>query len=292
MQPTETGWALRPLAPISDSDFGAWSRLLEERSGIVLTEERRAFLEVRLTGRMRELGLYDYGEYYRQVADGVRGSVEWSRLLDQLTVQETRFFRHPPSFEFVRGWLQQRFEQRKQAGETRPLMLWSLGCSSGEEAWSLAITAAEVLRQRGEPENSFSVTATDISQAALARAREGHYARVRMAGVPEALRERYFEDDGRIGYQVVNSLKARVCFARINVLELERSPLTGMDVVFCQNMLIYFRRWQRRSVLNRLVQCLAPGGLLMTGVGEMSGWLHPELETVDNDQVMAFVRKG
>lgn len=289
---TEAGWALRPLAPISDADFGDWSRLLEERSGIVLTEERRAFLESRLTARMRELDVQDYGEYYRQVTDGVRGSVEWGRLLDQLTIQETRFFRHAPSFEFVQTWLQQRFEQRQQAGERKPLAVWSLGCSTGEEAWSLAITAAEVLRMRQEPLSGFSVTATDISQSALARAREGSYGRVRLAGVPDALRERYFVSDGRIGYQIVDSLKSRVCFARINVLELDRVPLSGIDLIFCQNMLIYFRRWQRRSILNRLVQCLAPNGVLVIGVGEMSGWLHPELETIDNGQIMAFVRKG
>lgn len=283
-------WALAPLAPISDADFHSWSQLLEERSGIVLAEERRSFLEVRLTARMRELGLQDYGEYLRLVSEGVRGNVEWARLLDQLTIQETRFFRHPPSFDFVRDWLQQRFAHWDPA-RRKPLAIWSLGCSSGEEAWSLAMTAAEVLRERDEPLSRFALTATDISQSALGRARAGCYSAVRLAGVPGALRERYFVS-AAAGFQVVPALSARLCFARINVLELEHSPLSGMDLVFCQNMLIYFRRWQRRSVLNRLVQCMAPGGVLVTGIGEISGWQHPDLVAVDNGLVQAFVRKG
>lgn len=283
-------WALEPLAPISDADFRNWSQLLEERSGIVLAEERRALLEVRLTARMRELGLHDYGDYFRLITQGVRGNVEWARLLDQLTIQETRFFRHPPSFALVRDWLQQRFAQW-ESSRRKPLAMWSLGCSSGEEAWSLAMTAAEALRELDEPLSRFSLTATDISQSALHKAREGRYSAVRLAGVPTELRERYFVSEAA-GFQIIPQLRARLCFARLNALELEHSPLTGMNLVFCQNMLIYFRRWQRRSVLNQLVQCMAPGGLLVTGVGEMSGWQHPDLEAVSGEQVQAFVRKG
>ncbi|HAO75371.1 MAG TPA: methyltransferase, partial [Pseudomonas sp.] len=87
-------------------------------------------------------------------------------------------------------------------------------------------------------------------------------------------------------------LAARVCFARLNVLELANSPISGMDVIFCQNLLIYFRRWRRRDILNRLAECLAPGGLLVIGVGEVVGWQHPDLLPVANDRVLAFTRKS
>ncbi|MBL4759538.1 MAG: hypothetical protein JKY80_01610, partial [Mariprofundaceae bacterium] len=99
-----------------------------------------AFLQTNLSARMRELGVTDYASYYRQVTDGPRGAVEWSTLLDRLTVQETRFFRHPPSFEVLSQYLQERLA----AGLGKPWELWSVGCSSGEEPYSIAMTVAEV----------------------------------------------------------------------------------------------------------------------------------------------------
>ena len=77
-----------------------------------------------------------------------------------------------------------------------------------------------------------------------------------------------------------------------NVLELAKAPISGMDVIFCQNLLIYFRRWRRREILNRLAERLAPGGLMVLGVGEVVGWQHPDLDPVPNEQVLAFTRKG
>ncbi|HHN4253132.1 TPA: type 4 fimbrial methyltransferase PilK, partial [Pseudomonas aeruginosa] len=94
-------WSLQPLADMSAAEFRDWQVLLENRTGVVLNEQRRTFLQASLTARMRELGIGDYHSYYRQVTDGPRGAVEWATLLDRLTVQETRFFRHPPSFELL-----------------------------------------------------------------------------------------------------------------------------------------------------------------------------------------------
>lgn len=88
-------WSLQPLADMSAAEFRDWQVLLENRTGVVLNEQRRTFLQASLTARMRELGIGDYHSYYRQVTDGPRGAVEWATLLDRLTVQETRFFRHP-----------------------------------------------------------------------------------------------------------------------------------------------------------------------------------------------------
>ena len=93
------GWALQPVVDMSATEFRTWQGLLEERIGLVLNEQRRTFLQINLAARMRELGVTDYAAYHRQIIDGPRGAVEWSTLLDRLTVQETRFFRHRASFE-------------------------------------------------------------------------------------------------------------------------------------------------------------------------------------------------
>ncbi|MBS7664377.1 protein-glutamate O-methyltransferase [Pseudomonas lalucatii] len=280
-------WALQPVADISAAEFRDWQALLEERTGVVISEQRRAFLQTNLSARMRELGVADYAAYYRQVTDGPRGAVEWSTLLDRLTVQETRFFRHPASFEVLERHLQAQL----QRGLQRPWELWSVGCSSGEEPYSLAISAAQVLRDSQWPEH-FGVTGTDISLNALSKAREGLFGARKLEQLDDDLRRRYFapQVDGR--FKVVPSLAARVCCARLNVLELAKAPMSGMDVIFCQNLLIYFRRWRRREILNRLAERLAPGGLLVVGVGEVAGWQHPGLIPVADERVLAFTRKG
>jgi type IV pilus assembly protein PilK len=280
-------WALQPLADMTATEFREWQTLLEERTGVVLNERRRAFLQTNLSARMRELGVMDYATYYRQVTDGPRGAVEWSTLLDRLTVQETRFFRHRPSFEVLESYLRERLQQ----GLTQPWELWSVGCASGEEPYSLAISAAEVLRESEHPDH-FGVTGTDISLNALSKARDGQYGARRLEQLETDLCQRYFlaQDDGR--FKVVPNLAARVCCARLNVLELAKAPMSGMDVIFCQNLLIYFRRWRRREILNRLAERLVPGGLLVIGVGEVAGWQHPELIPVADERVLAFTRKG
>jgi type IV pilus assembly protein PilK len=287
MQPSGV-WALKPLADMSQAEFRDWQALLEERTGVVINEQRRAFLQTNLTARMRELGVGDYASYYRQVTDGPRGAVEWSTLLDRLTVQETRFFRHRPSFEVLESYLRGRLvtDERQQ-----PLALWSVGCSSGEEPYSMAICAAEVLRELGS-QRQFGVTGTDISLNVLNKAREAVYGARKLEQMDSDLCERYFlaQADGR--YQVVPDLAARICVARLNVLELAKAPQSGMDVIFCQNLLIYFRRWRRREILNRLAERLAPGGMLVVGVGEVVGWQHPDLVPVADERVLAFTRKG
>ena len=181
MQPSSV-WALKPLADMSAAEFHAWQTLLEERTGLVINEQRRAFLQTSLSARMRELDVADYASYYQQVTDGPRGAVEWSTLLDRLTVQETRFFRHPPSFALLQDYLRERL-QREPAGA--PWALWSVGCSSGEEPYSLAISAAEVLRESAAPEH-FGVTGTDISLSALGKAREGVYAARKLEQLDES----------------------------------------------------------------------------------------------------------
>ena len=282
-------WTLKPLVDMTPAEFHDWQALLEERTGVVINEQRQAFLQTNLSARMRELDVPDYASYYRQVTDGPRGAVEWSTLLDRLTVQETRFFRHRPSFEVLEQYLALRLAQAKP-GE-QPWALWSVGCSSGEEPYSLAISAAQVLRDSEMPDH-FGVTGTDISMNALSKAREASFPARKFEQMDIDLCERYFDaqDDGRL--KVIPSLAARVCVARLNVLELAKAPMTGMDVIFCQNLLIYFRRWRRREILNRLAERLAPGGLLVVGVGEVVGWQHPDLEPVADERVLAFTRKG
>ncbi|MBF7729988.1 CheR family methyltransferase [Pseudomonas sp. N040] len=281
-------WALRPVIDMSAQEFHEWQVLLEDRTGLVVSEQRRAFLQTSLSSRMRELGFQDYCSYYRYVTDGLKGAVEWSALLDRLTVQETRFFRHRASFDALDSYLCQRLSG---SALKQPLELWSVGCSTGEEPYSLAISAAEILRRLEQPE-LFGVTGTDISLSALSKAREGVYGARKLEQLDIEFGERYFERLADGHFKVIPALASRVCCARLNVLELAKAPFFGMDVIFCQNLLIYFRRWRRREILNRLAERLVPGGLLVVGVGEVVGWQHPDMLPVADERVLAFIRKN
>jgi len=274
---------------MSAAEFREWQRLLEQRSGMVLDEQRRRFLQIGLTARMRKLGMDDYASYYRRVTDGPRGALEWVQLLDTLTVQETCFFRHPPSFALLERHLRGRLAADRAQ---RPWALWSVGCSTGEEPYSLAIASMEALGAEGLTQvERFGITATDISRGALEKLRHGVYPAAKLVRLEASLRERYFiAQDGR--YRILPELAARVCGTRLNVLDLAKAPMSGMDIIFCQNLLIYFRRWRRREILNRLAERLAPGGLLVVGVGEVVGWQHPDLIPVADPQVLAFTRRG
>lgn len=282
----ESSWALRRAPELPDADFERWRQLLETRAGMVLDDRQRSFLQIQLAARMRELAIADYDSYYQVVCAGIGGRIEWVRLLDRLTIQATRFFRHPPSFALLETYV----NEFAKTAEGDSLTLWSLGCASGEEAFSMAISTAEVLTRQTRP-LTFALTGTDISSEALRQARQGTYSLQRLAGVPPALRERYFRPRSDGNFEVVAGLMERLCFARLNVLELGQAPLQGLNVIFCQNLLIYFRRWLRRDLLNQLVQRLAPGGLLVLGVGEVSNWSHPQLIPVDHPEVLAFTRQ-
>jgi len=278
-------WSMQELPPMNDRQFQQWRELLEHRIGMQVTDQRRHFLQTSLGMRMREIGCPDYQSYYNSVVDGTKGLIEWATLVDRLTVQETRFFRDMQGFKLVKEYLQTR--KRKNASPN----LWSVGCATGEEPYSLSIVAKEALA--GEAgENNYSVTATDISQPALNKAREGVFGERKLEQLDQRLRDKYFRHAGN-QYQVTDELKERVCFIRMNVLDLDKLPLKDFDVIYCQNVLIYFRRWRRKEIANYLADRLVPGGLLVFGTGELVDWQPPGLTRIPNDQTQAYLkRKG
>lgn len=282
-------WSIKSTPAMDGEQFQLWQALLEDRTGMSLSNERKSFLETSLSIRMRELGIDDYETYYEHLMVGTTESraMEWSILVDRLTVQETSFFRHPSSYELVEEFIQ-RFMAEQADGAN--LDVWSVGCSTGEEAYSLAMLINEQF-SASERRFFYGITATDISLPTLAKARRGEYAARRTQLVDPLLRERYFQpsESGQT-VTVAPVLKERICFARLNVLDLDKAPMNNMDLIFCQNMLIYFRRWRKRQIVNRLAERLAVGGMMVLGPGEITDWQHPDLERVPYAGTLAFRR--
>ena len=280
-------WSLEKLPDMDEHQFRQWQALLELRTGVCISVARQLYLQTSLGARMRALGISDYQTYYQHVTEGVSGALEWSALVECLTVRETSFMRHRASFDCV-GRVLRNILQRPIS---RPLQLWSVGCASGEEAYSLAIVLEQIMGEAGQTRRDSGIWATDISQQALDQARKGCYSERRLGGLTATEIGRWLVPLPEAQYQVVAGLRERVCFTRLNILELAQAPIQDLDIIFCQNLLIYFRRWRRRELLNQLSRRLAPGGMLVIGPGEVMDWDNPLLEPVADDRVQAYRRR-
>ncbi len=287
LSPAEGIWSLRRLPDMDEAQFHQWQTLLEHRTGMTLSAERRSFLETNLGIRMREIGCSSYQAYYEKIVSGPDAIREWSTLVDRLTVQETRFFRDPDAFRLVADYVLTR--PREQLRK-RPLEAWSVGCSSGEEPYTLAMVLNECMAQL-DLQPLFGITGSDISKPAIEKARVGLFNPRKLMGMDEDLKTRYFRPAERNTVGIVDSIRDRVCFTRLNVLDLDTAPMHGMNIIFCQNLLIYFRRWRRREIVRRLAERLAPGGLLVLGQGELTDWQPPGLQRLPSEHVLAWIKR-
>lgn len=281
-----SSWTYKASPELSDTQFGQWQELLEQRTGIRFSLHK-SILQAGLYRRMQEIRCDDYEEYFQRVQEGPAGLFEWSELLNRITIRETRFFRDRPSFDFLHDYLLQRLAE--SAARSGTLELWSAGCATGEEAYSLAIQAQECVDLSGA-RVYYGVTGTDISSAALAHAREGIYRTRQLEHLSENLRERMTIDAGGSRRQVGSVLRERVCFVQANLMQPQRLPMIAMDVIYCQNVLIYFSRTSQKEVLDGFVERLKPGGLLIVGHGEAQHWRHPQLTRVRSSGVQAYIR--
>ena len=279
-------WSLRTLPTLSADQFTQWGKLLEERTGIQLVFQQKAWLESQMSSRMRELAFEDYDSYYEYVTQGLEGKLEWARLIDRVAVKETSFFRHRESLEYVRQYLQNKINNQTLHDS---FDVWSLGCATGEEAYSLALVINDCF-ELAALNPYYGITAMDISNTALAIGRKAKYSRRRVEQVTAEEIKRYLHLNPDGNYEVVNKLRDRVCFAQANIIHAPQLPNVKVDVIFCQNLLVYFRRWLRRDVLNALVNRLKPGGLLIVGLGETVDWEHPLMQRTPDDQVQAYLR--
>src|SRR5699024_3673785 len=212
------------LASLDVEQFELWKNMLEQRTGMALTEARKPYLEMCIAQRLKALSLEQYMDYYHYLVSGnlAEKAMEWSVLVDKLTVQETSFFRHPSSFELVNNELQAFYRANSRGYRDA----WSVGCSTGEEPYSIAMQADQVAQRYG-PEKQFGVMGTDISLSPMAAARERKYRVTRLNNVSPEHQAQFFNTlpDGQL--QINDALRERVCFARLNVLELKKTPINN-----------------------------------------------------------------
>jgi chemotaxis protein methyltransferase CheR len=252
---------------LTDEEFRLFKGLIYDESGMFLAEGKKDFLENRLVKRMRATNMTTPYWYYRFLL--ANRQAELLVLLDCLTINETSFFRNEPQFELFKGIiLPEVFGRREREGQ-RKLRIWSAGCSTGEEPYSIAMAVLDTVRY---PDLwDIKIYASDLSLKTLEIAHRGVYATDKVnETVPGETRARYFEragDDVRVNDRV----RKLVVFDYHNLKH--ENGMRDLDVIFCRNVMIYFDEEEQKRVVNKFYEGLAPHGYLLLGHAEsLHGW--------------------
>ncbi|MDP2142449.1 MAG: protein-glutamate O-methyltransferase CheR [Gammaproteobacteria bacterium] len=247
---------------MTDQDFRFFADLIGKRAGIVITEVKKPLVYGRLVRRVRALKLSGFREYCELLARG--DDTECEQFTNALTTNLTSFFREPRHFEFLRETLLPKL--MKQSPNRKRLRIWSAGCSTGEEPYSLAMTVAEVVPSDWD----VKILATDLDSQVIARASAGVYASERTENISQGLLKRWFQRGGGERadmMRVRQELRDMITFLPLNLLE--PWPLRGQfDIIFCRNVVIYFDKPTQRVLFNRFAEQLRSDGHLFVGHSE------------------------
>lgn len=257
------------MATMSESDFAFFSSLIQDRCGIKMPSVKKTMLESRLRKRLRHLGLNTFSDYLDYVDSPAGKNSEIISMIDVVTTNKTDFFREPAHFEYLYNHALPTLIDKYGAGKDRELMVWSAGCSSGEEAYTLAMVIADY--SLFEEPLSFRMLGTDISTLVLEKARRAVYPYERVEPVPEAMRKRYLlksKDQVPTQVRIVPELRSLVQYGRLNFLDSDYGIRERFHVIFCRNVLIYFEKEEQKKILLKLLDHLIPGGYLFTGHSE------------------------
>ena len=244
---------------LSDSQFNDFRKLIYDASGITFSETNRSILDSRLKERLREKNLTDLKDYYRLVTTNKE---EFKVFLDSITTNLTRFFRNQPHFDALINYvIPHVIENKKQAMGDRKIKIWSAGCSTGEEPYTLAM----LLKDKLQAPYTFEITASDISLKSLMTAQKGYYPTSRIAGIPQNYLASYFTKDAG-GYQVKPDLMKTIKFDYHN-LRYDMGA-RNLDIVFCRNVLIYFDEPAQKITIDNFWRSMAKHSYLFIGHSE------------------------
>jgi chemotaxis protein methyltransferase CheR len=251
---------------MTDMEFRMICELLKSRCGLHFDEDSRFLVEKRVARRVQENDVGSFGSYHFLLRDRGRGEEELATLIDTLTTNETYFFRELGQLTaLVEEIIPEVILRRRALGSSGPVTIWSAGCSSGEEPYSIAALAMEAGLN---PAKDLRIYASDISRTVLTRSRRGIYRESSFRETTPALRRKYFiEKDGQ--HKVSDELRRCVDFIHLNLMDRDKIALLGtMDVVLCRNVIIYFDMETKKRVIETFHEKLKPGGYLLLGHSE------------------------
>lgn len=254
----------QPGQSISERDFSALAKLVHDESGIVLPLAKKGLVVSRLSRRLRELNLADFGQYCR-LLHSAGGTDERAVMISALTTNVTKFFREDHHFRALeKQLLPDLIEKVRRKGRAR---IWSAGCSTGEEPYSIAMELLDLCPDAQT--HDIRILATDIDPQVLAVATAGRYSETSVAGVPPERRARYFKAAGD-SYEVGRELRDLITFAPLNLVG--QWPMRGpFDIIFCRNVVIYFDNATQEALWPRFAALIPARGHLFIGHSERIG---------------------
>lgn len=265
---------------LTRGEYELFRQLIYDKSGIDLGNDKMQLLRARLGKRLREGEFSSFRSYYDQVVKDHTGR-EMGALLDAVSTNTTHLFREEGHFSFLETIISQWVNDPKWCAEYRTLRIWSAGCSSGEEPYSVAMVVHDVLNKY--PRIQAKILATDISSQMLNRAKRGLFEPHLVGTVPTAFRRRYLheaEGEKRPMLQAAPELRKLIKFARFNLMNPSFPFRYGFHVIFCRNVMIYFDQQTQEGLIARYAKHLVPGGYLLIGHSESLNRLEHSLTYV------------
>jgi len=254
------------MVSLSDSEFAYIAGMLYDRFGIYLSEQKRILIAGRLSKRVRQLGLVSFTRYFEFIVADKTGG-ELSELINRITTNHSFFFREREHFDFLVKTVLPGLEGKLRENARYPLRIWSAGCATGEEVYSIGMLLREYFGNRMDSIDS-GLLASDISLAALQEAGEGVYAEAKLRELPIAYKNTHFVKKTDDTYAIRDEIKNMVLFKRLNLMA-DSFPLKGQfDAIFCRNVMIYFDQQSRKKVVQTLFNYVKPGGYFFIGHSE------------------------
>lgn len=272
---------MNPLlnTPAARQSLALLRDLIEEETGNYYSDDNLGLLGMKLENRLAELGLLTFLDYYYLLRyDPARGE-EWPLLESAITVNETYFWRESPALELAARHLLPELRPRLK----RDPRIWHAACASGEEPYSMAMWLDQLKSGRVD------LVATDLDQRVLGLARQGIYRQRSVRLLPPDLLDEYFEPLPGDSWMIKPELAGRVSFRRLNLIdgqELERLPT--FDIIFCRNVMIYFRPGRISQLIHRMARLLTPGGWLIVGASESLLRFAPSLQFQERSGVVVY----
>ncbi|WP_245590472.1 CheR family methyltransferase [Aneurinibacillus terranovensis] len=253
---------------LSDELYDKFVKMVYKKTGIFYEHNKKYYVQKRIEKRAEMIGMGSINDYYRMLKFS-KDSTEFDRLINDLTINETYFFRDYPQLRNFAENVLPIVVREKKKNNDRNIKIWSAACSTGEEPYTLSIILQEML---DEPEKwNLQIVASDINTDVIHSAKIGLYEYRSVRDVPPEYLEKYFTKKHE-SYQVNPNVKKLVKFMKINLVDLVAvSDITGCDFIFCRNVLIYFDDESRKAVLSDFYRGLNPGGIIFLGHSESVG---------------------
>ncbi len=261
-----TGISPSYSARLSSGEFNKLSSFIYEEFGIKMPAAKHTMLESRLHKRLKSLKMSSFDEYCKYLFSPEGISNELVHMADVVTTNKTDFFREPAHFEFMREVMLPAFLQQDQ----KKIKIWSAGCSSGEEPYTIAMVMQEFIEEH-EPID-YSILGTDLSTEVLAKAVAAIYTMDRVVNIPMTIKRKYFlksKDVIKPTVRVESRLRQKARFQRLNFMDDYYADIQDrFDIIFCRNVLIYFDKATQEKVVNKICEKLNPGGYFFLGHSE------------------------